>query len=263
MALLVGVLVAGCTSGGPATPASTPGTTEPAPAVEAVELAETRWQAVELGGSPLVEGSTVTAAFGADGSLSGSGGCNRYRTTFTASGATIEISEAVASTMMACDQAVMEQESAYFAALGAARSFSGSAEDLTLADEAGAPLVIFDVQVQELAGTWNVTGYHDGGSAVVSPVQGSTPTLTFGADGAVSGTAGCNQLTGSVEVDGNSVTFGPLGSTMMHCDEPAGVMDQETRLIAALESAESFTLEGNRLEFRRGDAVMAATLMRG
>lgn len=263
LAVLVGLLMAGCSQGGPATPAPTPDARTSAPTAAAVSLDDTRWQASQLGGSPVLEGSTVTAAFGADGSLAGSGGCNRYRTTYTTVDTTITIDGAVASTMMACDQAVMAQEAAFFAALTGVRSFAVSGEELTLSDDAGTALLVFSTQSQELAGSWVVTGYHDGGSAVVSPVQGSTPTLAFAEDGTLSGTGGCNQLTGSFEVDGNAITIGPLASTMMSCEEPAGVMEQEAALVVALNSAAVYTIEGERLELRRADAVMAATLTRG
>ncbi|MBB1503072.1 META domain-containing protein [Propioniciclava sp. MC1683] len=263
LAVLVGLLVAGCSQGGPATPAPTPDVQTAAPTAATGSLDDTRWEASQLGGSPVLEGSTVTAAFGADGSLAGSGGCNRYRTTYTTADTTIAIEGAVASTMMACDQAVMAQEAAFFTVLADARSFAVTAEELTLSDGAGATLVVFDVQPQEVAGTWVVTGYHDGDSAVVSTVQGSTPTVEFAEDGTVSGTGGCNQLAGSFEVDGNAIKIGPLASTMMSCEEPAGVMEQESALVVALESAATYSIEGDHLEFRRADGVMAATLTRG
>jgi heat shock protein HslJ len=58
------------------------------------------------------------------------------------------------------------------------------------------------------------------GAAVVG-TWGSTaakqPNLTIQNDGAFSGTDGCNQLTGRGSIDGDSITFGPIASTMMAC----------------------------------------------
>lgn len=67
--------------------------------------------------SPL-PGTTITARFAADGSLTGSSGCNTYRTAFTTDEGEIEI-EPPASTEIACESpdGVMEQEAAYLAAL--------------------------------------------------------------------------------------------------------------------------------------------------
>lgn len=66
-----------------------------------------------------------------------------------------------------------------------------------------------------------------------------------------------------MKVDGNKVIIGPLTSTMMACDKPDGVMKQETALIAALGSVATFTVEGDRLEFRSSDGAIAVTLTKG
>jgi putative lipoprotein len=52
----------------------------------------------------------------ADGKVAGSGGCNRYSGSTALKGAQIEFTP-MASTMMACAPALMDQETRYFAAL--------------------------------------------------------------------------------------------------------------------------------------------------
>jgi heat shock protein HslJ len=66
--------------------------------------------------SPL-PGTTITARFADDGTLTGSSGCNTYQTAFTLGRGSIEI-EPAASTEMACaePEGVMDQEAAYLAA---------------------------------------------------------------------------------------------------------------------------------------------------
>jgi heat shock protein HslJ len=58
------------------------------------------------------------------------------------------------------------------------------------------------------------------GAAVVG-TWGSTaakqPNLTIENDGAFSGTDGCNRLNGRGSIDGDSITFGPIASTLMAC----------------------------------------------
>jgi heat shock protein HslJ len=65
-----------------------------------------------------VPGSMITATFADDGTLTGSAGCNTYRTSFTADRGAIEILP-LASTKKSCGSpaGVMEQEAAYLAAL--------------------------------------------------------------------------------------------------------------------------------------------------
>lgn len=69
------------------------------------------------------------------------------------------------------------------------------------------------------------------GGGVVDRVQ---TTLVLGEDGSVGGRGGCNAYTGSRELDGDRIKFGPLASTMMAC--PPAVMDQERKFFDALEA---------------------------
>ncbi len=66
------------------------------------------------------------------------------------------------------------------------------------------------------------------------PVAAETqPWLEFSEDGRVSGNASCNRLFGSYELDGEALSFGPLGTTRMFCPDPAG--GQENRLLGLLD----------------------------
>ena len=64
--------------------------------------------------------------------------------------------------------------------------------------------------------------------------------------GELNGFAGCNTYFGSFATDGNELTIGDLGSTMMACEE--GIMDQEDQYLSALEAASSYSIEGSLLE---------------
>jgi len=59
-------------------------------------------------------------------------------------------------------------------------------------------------------------------------------------------------------VNGNQVTIGPLASTMMFCEDPAGTMDQEAQYLAALQTAATYQIENNVLELRTTDGALAA-----
>jgi heat shock protein HslJ len=100
-----------------------------------------------------------------------------------------------------------------------------------------------------LAGTkWQVRSYYNpavvGGMA--SPLATTQLTAEF-AGGKVAGSAGCNNYTASYTVSGASLTIGPAASTMMACDQPAGVMEQEAAFLAALQAARSFDLQAAQL----------------
>jgi heat shock protein HslJ len=86
--------------------------------------------------SPL-PGTTITATFANDGTLSGSAGCNSYTTSYTLDGGKIEIDPpAVTKKACAAPDGVMEQEAAYLSALPSATQFrvDGGALALLAAD---------------------------------------------------------------------------------------------------------------------------------
>jgi heat shock protein HslJ/uncharacterized protein affecting Mg2+/Co2+ transport len=81
------------------------------------------WVLVSLSGNQPLDGTTITAVFNPDGSVSGSSGCNTYNGRYSVSGDNLTIS-GVSTTQIACDQPVMDQESAYIAALQSAAFWS-------------------------------------------------------------------------------------------------------------------------------------------
>lgn len=71
------------------------------------------------------------------------------------------------------------------------------------------------------------------GLGVISRVQA---TLVFPELGKVAGKASCNRFFGTVQIQGDKIKFGSLGSTRMACPEAA--MNQEKRYLDALQAAE-------------------------
>ncbi len=94
--------------------------------------------------------------------------------------------------------------------------------------------------------TWTLTTIGGPGDTVSSLIAGTEITAIFG-NGSVGGSAGCNSYGGDYTVDGNRLTIGSIGSTKMHCTEPAGVMEQETRYLNLLSTTAEYRIEGDRL----------------
>ena len=217
------------------------------------------WALSELNGAPLVAGTGISAEFTSDGKVSGSAGCNQYSGTYTTSGNSITFSASMATTLMACEQNIMDQEKAYLEALGNAKTYSVKGDQLTLSDADNTTIAAYKAQSQDLAGTkWDVVGYNNGKQAVVSVLAGSSITAEFGRDGTLSGYGGCNNYSGPYKVNGNQITIGPLSSTLMACGNPEGVNEQEAQYLAALETAATYQIDGNVLELRTADGALAA-----
>ena len=113
-------------------------------------LSGTPWQATGInngkgGVSSTATTGMATALFGTDMKLSGNTGCNTYNTTYKTTGNTITIATPMATTRMACDQALMEQEQQYLAALAKAAVFVVTESKLELRDSAGALQVSYQI----------------------------------------------------------------------------------------------------------------------
>ncbi len=213
------------------------------------------WLLEDLRGAPPVAGTAVTATFGTDGRVAGSAGCNSYGASFTLAGDRLTISDAM-STQMACmGEGIMEQESAFLRALEDVRTYRSTHERLELRDDAGAAILTFAVTSQDLADTsWIITNLY-AGNAVTSVLNGTEATVSFTADG-VSASAGCNQLRGAATFGEGTIKLGPVAGTRKLCPTPEGLMEQEAQLIAALERATSYRVEGNTLRLMDGETTM-------
>lgn len=100
------------------------------------------WLAEDIGGGGVVDDLQTTLDIAADGTVSGSGGCNRYSGKAEIDGSAIAIGP-VAATKMACIAAPMDQETKFFDALDKARSWKIENGKLLLLDGGGTVLARF------------------------------------------------------------------------------------------------------------------------
>ena len=210
------------------------------------------WVLVAMGdvANPLVveEGTLVTATFGEDGVLSGSGGCNQYSGAYRLDGDQLAAGP-FASTMMACEVG-MDQEGRYLTALEKAQRIAFTPEGrlqvfydaIAQVDEA----LVFAPGAEPLVGpTWVLTAM---GEAANPPAAeaGVSVTAEFSAEGGLSGSAGCNRYTTGYEITPEGgMSTGMAASTMMFCDKG---MEQESAFLAALNQAQAYKISGATLE---------------
>ncbi len=252
--LCVTLSVAGCSSGGG------PGAQETAAADPAL-LESADWRATEIAGSATLSGAEapdVTAVFAA-GTLSGSGGVNRYTATYGASAdGTITISQP-AATLMAGPPEAMDQEQAYFEALRKATRFAVTADALTLLDDEGEALVRYVAQepVALQGTTWDALAYNNGKDALVSLAESSSITAVFGADGSLTGDASVNRYTTTYTAAGETLSIDAAIATTKMAG-PDELMQQEAAYLAALPQTATFTIEGDELWLRDAEGAALA-----
>ncbi|MGE0241223.1 MAG: YbaY family lipoprotein [Parvibaculaceae bacterium] len=71
-----------------------------------------------------------------------------------------------------------------------------------------------------------------------------TASIEIAADGKVTGTGGCNRISGKATVAGAHMSFGPIISTKMAC--APSVMDQESNFLAALADTRLWRIDETR-----------------
>ena len=233
---LAALIVAGCAD---ATVATSP------PSPDGV-LAGTAWIVTSVNGQGTVPASPPTMAFGADGKVSGTGGCNQYTASYRTTGDSITVGD-IGSTLMLCEGPGGAQETVFLTALRGATSWSISDDGLLHLDGAGqidahpatqapTPETSPAGSPVGLVGAWNLAEL--GPTADFAHLQ---PTIQFGEDGVVSGFAGCNTFSGSYTTDGATLTFGPMATTKMACQRPASAVEAD--YLAALSGVTGWALE--------------------
>ena len=250
LAAAAALALAACSAG--ASPSAEPG-------AEAVAFEGTTWQLSEYateGGAavPVPQLVAATATF-ADGLVSGNGGCNNYRASYTLDADAIAIGE-ISGTLIACQGPAGAVETAFFATFPKMTTVAVEGETLELTGDGGKLILRFTVaETASLTGTlWLANGVNNGRGGVESVVAGSELTAVFGEDGKVAGTGGCNTFSGTYTTDGTSISFGPLASTKMAC--PAEVMSQETAYFAALAASATYAISGDKLELRDAEGAL-------
>ena len=103
------------------------------------------WTLTELEGSPPVEGATVDMTIGDDG-VSGSAGCNSYTgaASVDVDAGTMTLGPEIASTMMACEQPIMDQEQKFLDSLVRVVGYDMAKDELILLDDQGIAVATFN-----------------------------------------------------------------------------------------------------------------------
>jgi heat shock protein HslJ len=193
-----------------------------------------------LGGGAPVEGAVVSLRL-EDGVASGSAGCNSYTGSYTVDGTAIAFA-GFAQTQMACDEPLMALDQAYLGALGSVDAFQTSGDALVLTGS-GLALSYGQPPQAALTGTtWTLDSIASGSAVSTASVPAD---IVFLDDGTVSGSTGCNRFNGTYQADAVALTFSPLVTTKMACDDAANA--QELAVLTGLAATTAYAIDGSTL----------------
>lgn len=207
--------------------------------------------------SSLTVGGKKTAApagahveIDSQGRASGNLGCNRFTADVRIDGDTVTVGPGT-TTEMGCEEDLQQFEKAmgrtFSGKLKAAVTGRSADRALTLTTAEGDSIALTAQPPAPLTGTaWKVTGLVSGSTATSLPAgTEGRAHLTFGKDGSVEGSLGCNSFHGRAKVAGSSITFGPLASTRKMCPGPE--MELERTLLGVLKGRTTYTIEHRSL----------------
>jgi len=109
-----------------------------------------------------------------------------------------------------------------------------------------------------ITGQWKLVSY--GSAASQTPAAADVDTSIEFLDGKLNGNVGCNGFGGDYEVKGDTLTLGPVMSTMMFCEGPIG--DQEMGTLTVLKDSVKFVLDGDKLTITSADGNSVIVLAR-
>jgi heat shock protein HslJ len=224
---------------------------DPSPSVASAPSGEYVVSAEAVAGAPraFAKGSEVRVSF-RDGKLGITGGCNHLFGDYTISGDRLTAGP-IGGTDMACDEALMDQDSWLAKFFDGVVTLGHDPVTLTAGDTVLTLKPRADVHPDKpLAGTaWKLDGIVDGDS--VSSIPAGTDVVLTVTGAAASVTGLCNGFGADVTVAGDEVTWEPGMRTLMACADDAR-MQLDNTVSAVLTGATSYTIEEDRLTLTRG-----------
>jgi heat shock protein HslJ len=247
--LAVGVLIAGCTTGG-----------------DQSSLAGTEWVLTSMRGKAPLSGTQVTLVF-EEQSLSGFAGCNAYggasdsgKYTATADGKlTLPL---LALTLQLCEgpQGVMQQERIYVESLTSAAAYRMTEDRLEIDNAEGETILVFSRKEEfamhpgDLVSTrWRLVSMNG-----EDLLEDSTITLAFHDENQISGLAACRGYVAVYQAAGDDMGIEWMAMTDSACRGPEALQKQEAEYTTMLGWTTDYRLSQGQLEIltARGEALV-------
>jgi heat shock protein HslJ len=193
-------------------------------------------------------GGPLNVQFTGDGRLLASAGCNSANGPVSLDGGRLGTGGGLAMTEMGCPGERMGADQ-WLSDLLAAEPTWELADETTFVLTAGELVVsmtdldVLEPPVELTGRQWDVDGLSDGEVASSMPA-GLAANLRFD-NGTFTGFTGCNQVSGTATVDGDTIAFADLVVSQAGCTTGAGYA--QSILLGVLEGEARFSITGDRL----------------
>jgi heat shock protein HslJ len=250
-AVVAGLALGGCGDEGPSSASTTD---------SSAGLDGRTFESVEVRGHTLTAGSVVTLSF--DGErISAFAGCNRMFGPARWDGDTLTGVGPLAMTKKACPPSQQADDAWLSSFLTSEPALRVDGSTLTLGDDSSGMTLREEEDVALVSTRWVVDGLVSA-DALSSLPAGVTADLTIDAGGGLTGSAGCNQMTGGVTVEDSgdgtgTLVVGEVATTLMAC--PPDVAAVETHVLAVLQERVEYVVEGRQLTLTYGSQGMTLT----
>jgi heat shock protein HslJ len=198
-----------------------------------------------------------TLRFMANGTVQVKADCNQGSGSYTVDGNKLTFGPNFAMTQAMCPPGSLDTK--FMQSLAGARTYKVEGNNLAigLVADSGTMLFTGSQGLTSAAGLVGPKWYWLGTQSSADPVKVAQPikyTLEFLSNGTVNVKADCNTGSGTYKVEGNHITFGPIGMTRMAC--PPG--SQDTQFLQGLSAVRTFEIDGNNMMFvlNNGSAML-------
>ncbi|WP_405921560.1 META domain-containing protein [Streptomyces sp. NBC_00122] len=219
LALGLGLALTGC------------GRSEESGSIAALPDPQGHWavESLTTGGRTLHAPATARVEIGQN-KAGGNYGCNGFSAELAFAGTSAVTVTPGGSTLKLCTEN-MEFETEFAKLFTGRLTIHRAPDRLTLKTADGSTIAMTPEPPQAnaplTATLWTVDALVSGEtvSSVPAEVAGKAH-FTLAADGTASGSLGCNRFSAKVTVEGSTLTFGPVTSTRMACEGPAGEVER-------------------------------------
>lgn len=234
---------------------------DPTPTPIPASLTNAFWQATLIGDQVALSETAVTLVFTAEGNLIGSDGCNTFQTEYqTSQPSTINIAEGFLAGQKACSDDLQAQADQFLSFLNQVNQFAILESNLNLAID-DQVVIIMTARTDPLIGNWQVEAMLDAQNQLAPIMPTTKLTMEFTPEHTVFGTGGCNTYTAEYTNLDHQLTINQPVATLMFCETPAGVADQEQQFMTSVSQVTGYLASTNQLVLTGADGQTIISLV--